>query len=218
MKRNRRKSGAIGYFHRNIEKFDSIYADDKGPAASFLNKTLRASVKARFDLAFDILGDLTRKSVLDIGCGSGRYMFKAVERNAEYVVGVDAAAGALEKARQIAADLNIENKIKFIENDFMDCSFDRKFDVIFAVGYFDYIFNPSDHLKKMVDLSNGVVYASFPKLWSVLTITRKIRLMLNRCPVSFYSRSRIKKLLRETGIDNYEIKRIFRDNILIVRK
>jgi SAM-dependent methyltransferase len=213
-----RNPGAIDYFHRRIKDFDDIYRDDKKGLLSFLNKTVRASVRIRFDLAFDILGDLSGKSVLDIGCGSGRYMFKAVQRNAEHVVGVDAAAGALEKAKDIAADLNIEDKVKFIEGDFMDCTFDRKFDVIFAVGYFDYIFNPSDHLKKMIDLSDGIIYASFPKLWSILTITRKIRLMLNRCPVTFYSKGGIKRILKETSIDNYEIKRIFRDNILIVKK
>jgi len=213
-----RNPGAIDYFHRRIQDFDDIYRDDKKGLLSFLNKTVRASVRIRFDLAFDVLGDLSGKSILDIGCGSGRYMFKAVERNAEYVVGVDAAAGAIEKARHIASAFNIEDKVEFIEGDFMDCSFGRKFDVIFAVGYFDYIFNPRDHLKKMIELSDGIIYASFPKLWSILTITRKIRLFLNRCPVTFYSRSRIKRLLQETGIDNYEIKRIFRDNILIVKK
>lgn len=213
-----RNPGAIDYFHRRIEDFDDIYRDDKKGLLSFLNKTVRASVRIRFKLAFSILGDLSGKSVLDVGCGSGRYMFKALERNADYVVGIDAAAGALDQARKIARDLNLNDRLEFIEADFIDFSPDRRFDVIFAVGYFDYIFNPIDHLKKMVELSDGVIYASFPKLWSILTITRKIRLMLNRCPVKFYTKRAIRKLLRETGVENYEIKTIYRDNILILKK
>ncbi len=81
-----RNPGAIDYFHRRIQDFDDIYRDDKKGLLSFLNKTVRASVRIRFELAFNILGDLSGKSVLDIGCGSGRYMFKALEKNAGYAV------------------------------------------------------------------------------------------------------------------------------------
>ncbi len=216
--KDKRNPGAIDYFHRKIQDFDDIYRDDKKGLLSILNRIVRASVRIRFDMAFDILGDLTDKSVLDIGCGSGRYMFKAVEKNARYVVGIDAAAGALEQAGKIADDLNLGEKLTFVESDFMDFSSDCKFDVIFAVGYFDYIFNPLDHLRKMIDLSDGLIYASFPKMWSVFTVTRKIRLALNRCPVKFYTKPLIKSLLRELGVGDFELKTVFRDYILIVRK
>jgi len=215
---DRRNPGAIDYFHRRIQDFDDIYRDDKKGLLSFLNKTIRASVRIRFDLAFEILGDLTGKSVLDIGCGSGRYMFRAAQNNAGSIVGIDAARGALEEARKIAGELGIEKKMEFIEGDFLDCAPDRKFDVIFAVGYFDYIFNPMDHLKRMLELSDGIIYASFPKVWSLFTITRKIRLALNNCPVRFYTKSAIKNMVRESGATDYELKKIFRDYVLIIRK
>jgi SAM-dependent methyltransferase len=218
MKNSGKNPGAIDYFHRRIQDFDDIYQSDKKGLLAFLNKTIRASVTIRFNLAFDVLGDLSGKSVLDIGCGSGRYMFRAFQNNADYVVGIDAAAGAIEQARKLAADLKLEDKLQFIVSDFIDFAADRKFDVIFAVGYFDYILNPADHLKKMIDHSNGIIYASFPKLWSGFTVTRKIRLMLNRCPVRFYTKSSIRKLLGELGVENYELRTIFRDYILIVRK
>lgn len=216
--KDKKNPGAIDYFHRRIQDFDDIYRDDKKGLLSFLNKTVRASVRIRFDLAFEILGDLQGKSVLDIGCGSGRYMFRAAQNNAKAIVGIDAAPGALEEARKIAGDLGIEKEMEFIEGDFLDFSFDRKFDVIFAVGYFDYIFNPLDHLKRMMEISDGILYLSFPKVWSIFTLTRKIRLALNHCPVRFYSRSRIKRLLRDSGVTDYNLKNVYRDYILIVRK
>lgn len=218
MKKDKRNIGAIDYFHRNIETFDSIYTGKRGRFYSTLDNFIRASVKARFNLAFEMLGDLGGKTVLDIGCGSGRYMFRAAQNNAEYIVGIDAAKGALEEARRMASQLHIEQKLKFIEGDFLDCAPDRKFDVIFAVGYFDYIFNPRDHFKKMLELSDGIIYASFPKLWSIFTITRKIRLALNNCPVRFYTKSAIKRIVRDSGAADYELKKIFRDYILIIRK
>lgn len=218
MTRDESNQRAVRYFHENIERFDDIYNENKKSVSSILNSIIRASVKARFDLAFDVLGDLTGKSVLDIGCGSGRYMFRAAENNAGNIVGIDAAKGALQQARKIAGELKIDSKLEFIEADFLDCAFNRKFDVIFAVGYFDYIFNPLDHLKKMTELSDGFIYISFPKIWSIFTLTRKIRLALKRCPVRFYSKSRIEKLLHDTGMVDYDLKKVYRDYIVIFRK
>ena len=213
-----KNKGAIEYFHNRIEKFDDIYKESNSPFISFLNRTIRASVKARYQLAFEILGDLSGKSVLDIGCGSGRYMFKAAEKNASRIVGIDAAAGALEQAGKIANELGLKERMKFVESDFIDFSADGKYDVIFAVGYFDYIFNPDVHMRKMIEFSDGLIYASFPKVWSLFTIIRKIRLMLNRCPVRFYTKSRIKKLLQNLNVENYDLKNVYRDYILIIRK
>jgi 2-polyprenyl-3-methyl-5-hydroxy-6-metoxy-1,4-benzoquinol methylase len=215
---DKRNPGAVEYFNKKIRGFDDIYRDDKKGIIALLNRIVRASVRMRFELAFEILGDLSGKSVLDIGCGSGRYMFRALEKKADYIVGIDAAAGALEQARKIAEELNLKDRLEFIKADFMDFASDRKFDVIFAVGYFDYIFNPLDHLQKMINISEGIVYASFPKVWSIFTPSRKIRLMLNRCPVRFYTKSGIESLLSEAGVDKYEIKTVFRDYIVIVKR
>jgi len=215
---NKRNPKAIDYFDRRMQDFDDIYRDDKPGLISFLNRTIRASVRLRFDLAFKILGDLNGKSVMDVGCGSGRYMFESIRRGAAKAVGLDAAAGALAIAGKMASDFGVEDQVEFIETDFMDFDTDKKFDVIFAVGYFDYIFDPVTHLKKMLGLSNGILYASFPKLWSPLSAIRKIRLTLNRCPVRYYTKGRIKKITREANTADYEIRTIFRDNILIIGK
>jgi len=210
--------GAIDYFHRRITDFDDIYRDDKPGILSFLNKTIRASVRIRFELAFKILGDLSGKSILDIGCGSGRYMFEAVRHNATKVLGLDAAQGALDKALELATQVGIEDKLEFECADFLEFESSEKFNVIFAVGYFDYIFDAKTHIKKMTELSSGTIYASFPKRWSVLSAIRKIRLALNGCPVRYYSKGQIVGLMKEIGCENYEIKTIFRDNILIINK
>ena len=215
---SKRNPGAIDYFNRRIQDYDDIYCDDKSWFTLFLNKTIRASVRRRFYFAFEMLGDLSGKSVLDVGCGSGRYMFESVKRGAANAVGLDAAKGALAMAGKMASDFGVEDQVDFIETDFMDFDTDKKFDLIFAVGYFDYIFDPVRHLKKMRRLSNGIIYASFPKLWSPLSAIRKIRLTLNRCPVRYYTKGRIKRIMREADITNYEIKTIFRDNILIINK
>jgi SAM-dependent methyltransferase len=154
--------------------------------------------------------------VLDIGCGSGRYMFESVRRGAVDVVGLDAAPGALDAARKMASELGMEKKVDFIETDFLDFQPQRKFDVVFAVGYFDYILTPLPHLKKMLETCNHFLFASFPKLWHPMTPVRKVRLTLNSCPVRFYSRRRLRTLAKSAGASAFELKNVARDYILIL--
>jgi ubiquinone/menaquinone biosynthesis C-methylase UbiE len=217
--RDQRNPGAIDYFHRRIDDFDSIYnAAQRTGLRALLDRTLRASVHQRFRLAFNLLGDMAGRSVLDIGCGTGRYMFESLRRGAVDVIGLDAALGAVEAARKMARDLGMDKRVEFLQTDFMDYDPGRNFNVIFAIGYFDYILAPEIHLAKMLKMSDQFLYASFPKVWHPLTPIRKIRLALNKCPVRFYSRSRIIRLLAQAGQSHYELREVSRDFILIVRR
>ncbi len=217
--RDQRNPGAIDYFHRRIDDFDSIYRAEHGTGLrAWLDRTLRASVHERFRLAFNLLGDMSGRSVLDIGCGTGRYMFESVKRGAVDVVGLDAAAGAVAAARRMAGDLAMEKRVRFLQSDFMDYEPGRKFNVVFAIGYFDYILTPQPHLTKMLALCDQFLYVSLPKVWHPMTPIRKIRLALNNCPVRFYSKGRVKRLLVESGCTEYDLREVSRDYILIVRR
>jgi predicted RNA methylase len=215
---DKRNPGAIEYFHRRIDDFDSIYRDNHAGLRGFLDRTLRASVKRRFKLAFDILGDMSGRSVLDIGCGTGRYMFEAVRRGALGVIGLDAAAGAIVAARKLAQEQGMGKKVEFVQTDFMDFEISYPYNIVFAVGYFDYIIEPATHLEKMQKSCDQFFFASFPRLWHPMTPIRKIRLALNRCPVRFYTRNSVMKLLNDAGFKNYEIRIVARDFIVIARR
>lgn len=217
--RDRKNPGAIDYFHRRIADFDSIYDAERGAGLrAWLDRTLRASVHQRFKLAFNLLGDMSGRSVLDIGCGTGRYMFESVRRGAVDVIGLDAAAGAVDTARTMAKDLAMAKRVEFLQADFADYEPGRKFDVVFAIGYFDYILTPLPHLEKMLGLCDQFLYISFPKIWHPMTPIRKIRLALNKCPVRFYSKGKIRRLLAGSGCGEYDLRQVSRDFILIVRR
>jgi 2-polyprenyl-3-methyl-5-hydroxy-6-metoxy-1,4-benzoquinol methylase len=214
---DKRNPGAIDYFHRRIDDFDSIYRESHSGLRGFLNRTLRASVRERFRLAFDILGDMSGRSVLDIGCGTGRYMFEAVRRGASELIGLDAAAGAIDAARKLAHEQGMEKKVEFVQADFMDFEISHPYNVVFAVGYFDYILEPARHLEKMQNSCDQFFFATFPRVWHPMTPVRKLRLALNHCPVRFYTRKRVMRLLNDAGFKNYEIRHVARDFIAIVR-
>ena len=214
----RRNPKAIDYFDRHVDDFDKIYRKNRSRLGNWLDRTIRASVGLRFHLAFELLGNIEGKSVLDIGCGSGRYMFEAVNRGAGKVVGLDAAPGALRAAKKIAADLGVEDRVDFIETDFIDYEFEDQFDILFAVGYFDYVFDPALHLEKMLQVARGCIYASFPRRWHPLTPVRKLRLALRRCAVRFYSSGLLGKLMRDLKCGNYLLRKVARDYVLLIRR
>jgi SAM-dependent methyltransferase len=214
----RKNPEAIDYFDRHIDDFDKIYRADRSWLGNWLDKTIRASIGLRFRLAFELLGDLQGRSVLDVGCGSGRYTLKAVDRGAGKVVGLDAAPGAVRAAQKNAKALGLEDRVDFIEADFIDYEFEDKFDILFAVGYFDYIFDPALHLEKMLQVARGCIYASFPRRWHLLTPVRKLRLALKRYAVRFYSAGQLEKLMRDLGCRDHVIRKVARDYVLLIRK
>ena len=51
----------------------------------------------------------------------------------------------------------------------------------------------------MIDLCRGLVLATFPKRWHPLTLQRKIRYVMKRCPVRFYSSKNVEKYVAGTN-------------------
>ncbi|HJZ47596.1 MAG TPA: class I SAM-dependent methyltransferase, partial [Roseiflexaceae bacterium] len=68
------------------------------------NPLMLAEERAMLEL---LPADLRRRSVLDAGCGSGRYLLHALRRGARRVLGFDLSAEMLGRAR---AELKIENE------------------------------------------------------------------------------------------------------------
>jgi len=82
---------------------------------------------------FELLGDLTGKSVLDLACGEGFLTRFLRLRGAERVIGVDMSAGMIELARQEEARSPLE--IEYLVQDARSLdAFDGEFDLVTA-GY-----------------------------------------------------------------------------------
>lgn len=69
------------------------------------------------------------KSILEIGCGSGRYTkILSTKFKPETYLAVDISQGQIEKAREYVND----DKIEFICAEIQNLKLDRKFDLVFA--------------------------------------------------------------------------------------
>jgi 2-polyprenyl-3-methyl-5-hydroxy-6-metoxy-1,4-benzoquinol methylase len=207
------------YFDADAGRFDAIYEDEKGPFARFVDEVWRGVVRRRFELTLERLSPLEGKRILDVGCGSGRYCIAFALRGAAHVTGLDVAPAMLELARVHAERAGVSQACEFRVARFpeSESASDEVFDCCTAMGYFDYVPTPVEHLERMRGLTSGTLVASFPKSGGLKALVRRGRFKLNGCPLFLYSRERIESILADAGIDRYELVDLGRDHILFAQ-
>ena len=188
------------YFNREAARFDAIYTEAKPWHQRLVDRLFRVVVVERFRLICNLAPMPGAWSVLDVGCGSGRYAIALALAGARRVLGVDVAAAMIGLACAEAERARVADRCEFRTGAFLDTDLGGRFDVVVATGYFDYLQEPLPHLKKMLALSNGRVFASFPKRWEWRVPVRRLRFALARGYVRFYSRRKVVELARAAGL------------------
>jgi len=208
-----------GYFDRESRRFDAIYESNKPVSQRIVDRIFRNVVVKRFELITNLAPMVGPWSVLDVGCGPGRYAISLAQSGAERVVGVDAAASMIDIARSEADRLKVADRCTFVTAGFTEFSTDETFDVIVATGYFDYLPDPGAHLAKMIAHCRGRIFASIPKKWEFRVPIRMARFAYERGFVRFYSRRQLEQLIASTGLDRARVSVIDlgRDWILTIR-
>ncbi len=189
------------HFQRQARQFDALYAEERR-GQYFINQILRRPLYERVHLTVSAFEGLQDFTVLDVGCGSGRNSVVFAKSGARRVVGIDFSANMIDLARECALRHGVAHKCEFICADVLTNSFDEKFDVAVALGVFDYIRDPATLLRRMMDLANNKVIASFPG-WSLLRAPlRKARYWLRDCPVYFSTREKMTEMCGEAGLED----------------
>jgi 2-polyprenyl-3-methyl-5-hydroxy-6-metoxy-1,4-benzoquinol methylase len=187
------------YFDRAARRFDAIYERDKPFSQRILDRLFRQVVVERFRLICNLAPGAHGFSVLDVGCGSGRYAI-ALAAAGGRVTGVDVSPAMIELARHEASRAGCADRCCFRVSSFQDFESPESFDVVVATGYFDYLEEPAAELRKMMRHCRGRIFASFPKRWELRAPTRKLRFWLAGGFVRFYARGEIVRLFREAGL------------------
>ncbi len=188
--------GARDFFDRYARDFDHIYDEGgKGVLARFVDTELRSEMRVRFEKTFEALMPLRGRSLLDAGCGGGRYVIPAAKAGASEVLGIDFSETMLALGRQKAAAEGVGDVCRFEVGDLLTYPLPPKhFDYAIAIGFFDYQKDPEAALGALARAVRRRVFVSIPKRWHVLTPQRWVRYTLFRCYVRFYSRPEVERL------------------------
>jgi 2-polyprenyl-3-methyl-5-hydroxy-6-metoxy-1,4-benzoquinol methylase len=203
------------HFHADAHRFDAIYEDEKNPFARFIDNVWRGVVRRRFDLTLARLEPLAGRSVLDVGCGSGRYCVAYAARGAARVLGVDFAAGMIELADRHARREGLAALCEFRAGKFPEIVGDESFDACTAMGFFDYIADPAPIISRMRELTRSTMVMSFPKSREWRAPVRRARFWAAGCPLFLYSELRVRKILSEARVTRYDWVALDRDYIVI---
>lgn len=196
--------GAKQYFDKVPSEWDALYSHEN-PAWHFINKHLRKGLFERYELTFAHAGDLHGARVLDIGCGTGRFSIECAKRGAS-VTGIDFAPSMVEFSREVAKQMGVEDRCEFIVGDFLEHEFAEPFDVILALGVFDYVREPSAMMERVKALRPRTFVASYPEFAPVYGLQRFVRYnLIRQCPIYYYDRELIERLHHTAGFDSYEI-------------
>jgi len=153
--------------------------------------------------------EYTEPRVLDVGCGSGRIGELALEAGATDYVGVDFAETMLALARERLARFG--DKATLVQGDFRNVELDGKFDVILALGLFDYLADSESFAQRMRDVCapGGSVVGSFPRWHWFKGPIRKIRYeKISNCPIFDYTESGLRTLFSDAGFEVIEIRAV----------
>lgn len=158
----------------------------------------------RKQYVIEYLNKIKRNKVIDIGCGAGGY-FKEILNNANHLTGLDSSKEMIKLAN--SSDIN-SDKLKLINDNFLNASFEDKFDCAIAVGFLEYQSNDNDFLKKIENTidDNGYLILTlrnsecFERLyWGFL---KKIGIKVDKSSADYRSHN-IKKFISE--LDNYNL-------------
>ncbi len=192
------------YFQQRARQFDALYAEERDWRYYF-NRLFRRALYQRVRLTVEAFRGLDDFTLLDVGCGSGRNSLVFLKCGARRVVGIDFSENMIRMAQDYCREQGVAGNCEFIRADVLAHPFRERFDVVVALGVFDYIRDPHDLLLRMRELATRRVVASFPGLSMVRAPLRKLRYWIRNCPVYFSSRKRLQRICRKIGLEHFEL-------------
>lgn len=188
-------------FTAGARNFDDLYEDERLPV-----RLLRPGLFRRRQLAVSTVAAMNDPRVLDVGCGSGRVGEFVLEAGASRYLGIDFAPPMIDLAA-----MRLERfapRCELLAADFLEAPIEETFDVILALGLFDYLEEPRRFTTRMFQLAapGGCAIASFPA-WSLLKgPVRKVRYeWIGNCPIFNYSAPQLELMFADSGFGSVEL-------------
>ena len=139
-----------------------------------------------------------------IEAGTGRYL------------GIDFSEPMIGLAEQRLERFG--DRVELVCGDFLETPIDARFDVVLALGLFDYLPNPGSFARRLYEhcADGGSMVGSFPS-WSLIKgPVRKVRYeWIGDCPIFNYTHDGLGAMLQGAGFAGVEIRSPGRSGFLV---
>jgi len=182
------------YFEDIASDFDSYYESPKGIFDRMINAWLRRpGLIKRLKISLEASNPQPGMRILDVGCGSGKFIVECAKRGAE-VCGVDISREMIEIAKDFCEKNNVEAELRI--GDATE-ELPKGFDVCVALGVFEYFEDPKPILRNMFASTNGggKIIFSVPSLFTFQTPLRNVLLHYRNVKCYYYTKKRVMSLL-----------------------
>jgi len=205
------------FFDGYAQDFHGIYGrQNAATLGALIDRVTRKGMLRRFEETVHQCKEVNATSLLDVGCGPGIHDVILADKLSMKIRGLDIAPNMIEIARKNAEQRGVTDLCDYSVMDFMEFEGGRDFDMSLSLGVVEYIEEPSAFIKKMIGHSKKRVLFSLPVKWHLLTPQRMVRYKLRNCPLRFYDKDDIARLMKLTGVSKYHVKRLNRDYLVII--
>ena len=188
------------HFRKKAFSFDHLYDEEHA-----VQRLLRPGLFNRRELALAVARELGAPAVLDVGGGSGRVGELLLEQGASRYVDVDLSDTMLGLARERLGRFG--DRVKLVQGDFLTAPLDGPFDLVVALGYFDYVPDAQTHVGRMRELCQSDLVASFPRwTWTKGPVRRLRYEVINNCPIFDYTADGLRRLFGTAGFERVELR------------
>lgn len=204
-------------FAAESDRWDGIYSERSSWPARLWDRLTRRNVRERFRRTFEAFGPLEGKSVIDLGCGSGRYLIEAASRGATRVVGVDLASPMIDVAERLARSFSFGDRIELEVGDLYEIELAERFDLVIANGVFDYLPDAPRALARMRRMTGDTLIASFPDRAAFRALPRRLYWRARGLSITLFDERQILALARAAGFTQVAVERIGPIFLLVAR-
>ena len=150
--------------------------------------------------------------ILDIGCATGRLLYKLAERGYTNLSGVDLAPRIIEVARNKLSPFKINLNLKTADSEDRLPWPDNSFDVITLTGVIHHFYRLDDALKEACRVLNKKGKLIIWDPWFPVIIRQIVNSWLYFFPhdgdYRFYTPKKVEVSLKEIGLKNVQYRRI----------
>lgn len=210
------KSESARYWEKHLTSWEAgAYFKDGQKGATWwdrLSAIFRGdAMYVRMSAALELIQPhIAGKTVLDVGCASGRFAFQIIRAGAAKVYGTDISAKALDLAAKRGAELGMQDKLEFFPSDVVQPNAPLpQADLVAALGVIEY-FNAEAMSAFLGNLRAKYILLDFPdrarKKEFPTWILRQVYIRANRLPgIYLYSLDEFAKIAEPFGFKGLRV-------------